>query len=58
LFTVQRGDAESLSPADAIDPEYGRLLRLAMANGVEALAYRADISMEQIYLTRQLPVIV
>jgi DNA-binding sugar fermentation-stimulating protein len=34
------------------------LLRLAMANGVEALAYRADISMDQIYLTRQLPVIV
>jgi len=58
LFTVQRGDAESLSPADAIDPEYGRLLRLAMANGVEALAYRADISLEQICLTQRLPVIV
>jgi DNA-binding sugar fermentation-stimulating protein len=29
-----------------------------MANGVEALAYRADISLEQICLTQRLPVIV
>ncbi|NVN91120.1 MAG: DNA/RNA nuclease SfsA [Desulfuromonadales bacterium] len=58
FFTVQRGDAESLSPADAIDPEYGRLLRLALANGVEALAYRADISVEEIHLTQRLPLIV
>jgi len=58
FFTVQRGDATSLSPADAIDPEYGRLLRLALANGVEALAYRADISVNEIYLTQRLPIIV
>ncbi len=58
FFTVQRGDAESLSPADAIDPEYGRLLRLALANGVEALAYRADISVDEIYLSQRLPIIV
>jgi len=58
FFTVQRGDAESLSPADAIDPEYGKLLRLALANGVEALAYRADISVDEIYLTQRLPIIV
>jgi sugar fermentation stimulation protein A len=58
FFTIQRGDAESLSPADTIDPEYGRLLRLALAGGVEALAYRADISMEEIRLTQRLPVII
>lgn len=56
FFTVQRGDAERFSPADTIDPEYGRLLRLALSNGVEALAYRADISVEEIRLTRRLPV--
>lgn len=56
FFTVQRGDGNSVSPADAIDPEYGRLLRLAVANGVEALAYRADISVEEIRLTEHLPV--
>lgn len=56
FFTVQRGDGESVSPADAIDPEYGRLLRLAVQSGVEALAYRAEVSPEEIRLTKRLPV--
>lgn len=58
FFTVQRGDANSVSPADMIDPEYGRLLRLAMENGVEALAYRALVTPEEIKLTERLPVLV
>ena len=58
FFTVQRGDGHRLSPADAIDPEYGRLLRLAMKNGVEALAYRAVVTPEEIVLKERLPVIV
>ena len=58
FFTVQRGDGNSVSPADLIDPEYGRLLRLALANGVEALAYRALVTPEEISLTERLPVIV
>lgn len=58
FFTVQRGDGESVSPADTIDPEYGRLLRLALANGVEALAYRALVTPKEIRLTERLPVIV
>lgn len=58
FFTVQRGDGNSVSPADLIDPEYGRLLRLAMDNGVEALAYRALVTPEEIMLTERLPVIV
>lgn len=57
FFTVQRGDGGSVSPADAIDPEYGRLLRLALDSGVEALAYRAAVSPEEIRLTHRLPVI-
>lgn len=58
FFTVQRGDGKSVSPADAIDPEYGRLLRLAMKNGVEALAYRALVTPVEILLTDRLPVVV
>ncbi len=57
FFTVQRGDGISVSPADMIDPEYGRLLRLAVENGVEALAYRALVTPEEIRLTERLPVI-
>jgi len=58
FFTVQRGDGRSVSPADAIDPEYGRLLRLAMTNGVEAFAYRASVTPEEIRLTERLPVVI
>lgn len=57
FFVVQRGDACSLSPADAIDPEYGRLLRLAVKNGVEALAYQAEVHPREIVLARILPVL-
>ena len=56
FFVVQREDARSLSPADTIDPEYGNLLRQAIRNGVEALAYQAAVSPREIYLTRRLPV--
>jgi sugar fermentation stimulation protein A len=57
FFVVQRADGEAVAPADGIDAEYGRLLRLAAANGVEVLAYRASVSPAEIVLTRCLPVI-
>jgi len=44
LFLVQRGEAGLFAPADAIDPEYGSLLRWAIAAGVEALAYKTVVS--------------
>lgn len=56
FFVVQRGDGVAVSPADAIDPEYGRLLRQAVACGVEALAYRALVTPEEIRLVERLPV--
>lgn len=56
FFTVQRGDGAGVAPADTIDPEYGRLLREAVKNGVEALAYRAKVTPEAIRLTERLPV--
>jgi sugar fermentation stimulation protein A len=57
LFLVQRGEAESFTPADAIDPEYGRLLREAVAGGVEALAYRTKVTPEAVTIDQCLPVI-
>jgi sugar fermentation stimulation protein A len=56
FFVVQRGDAHSLAPADDIDPEYGRLLRLAVKNGVEALVYQAHVEPGEIFLSHHLPV--
>jgi len=57
FYCVQRKDAEQLRPADKIDPEYGQTLRLAIQSGVEALAYRAVISTEEVYLATRLPVL-
>ena len=57
FFVVQRGDVASVSPADAIDPVYGRLLREAVASGVEALAYLAQVTPEEIRLVRPLPIL-
>jgi sugar fermentation stimulation protein A len=57
FFLVQRGDGESLSPADGIDPGYGAALREAARNGVELLAYQAAVTETEILLKRALPVL-
>ena len=35
---------DRVAPADAIDAEYGRLLRQAVSEGVEVLAYGANLN--------------
>lgn len=50
FFAVQRGDCEQFSPADEIDPEYGRLLREAAAKGVAVTAALVDVSMQEIVI--------
>ena len=57
LFVVQRGDGDCVSPADAIDPAYGALLREAAGAGVELLAYRATVTRTEIRLSQRLPVL-
>ena len=56
LFLVQRRSAEAFSPADHIDPEYGRLLRLAMESGVEALAVRTLVTPTEVSIDSCIPV--
>lgn len=58
LYCVQRADVDQVRPADTIDPAYGRALRDAMAQGVEAIAYRADLNSDGITLRHSLPVVV
>ncbi len=43
VFVIQRQDCTEFSPADDIDPEYGRLLRQAHKEGVTISAYACDI---------------
>ncbi len=56
FFLVQRGDAQTFSPADEIDAEYGRLLREAVSYGVEALAYRTLVSPESSKVDQPIPI--
>ena len=56
LFAVQREDCARFAPADAIDPEYGVLLRRAARAGVILLAYRARVNPEEVRLECALPV--
>jgi sugar fermentation stimulation protein A len=55
LFVVQRRDVERVAAAEAIDPEYARLLREAARAGVEILAYRAIVRTRGIRLAERLP---
>ncbi len=57
FFCVQRGDVEQVRPADEIDSLYGETLRHALSAGVEALAYRARVTPEEVVLEKALPVI-
>lgn len=57
VFCVQRDDVTEVRPADAIDPLYGRTLREAIAQGVEAIAWRATLSAEAVALTTEVPVV-
>lgn len=57
FFLVQRGEATAFAPADTIDPEYGRLLRLAAKAGVEVLAYKSVVTPEENRVGERIPVI-
>ncbi len=57
LYCVQRGDVSEVRPADAIDPEYGRTLREAIDAGVEVLAYRANVTPDEIRIADRIEVV-
>lgn len=51
FFAIQRPDCVSFTPADSIDPEYGRLLREAAEAGVRVTAAEIFIDEKEIYYT-------
>ncbi|WP_116475712.1 DNA/RNA nuclease SfsA [Zobellella maritima] len=57
LFCVLHTGIERVSPADHLDPDYAALLALAVAAGVECLAWQAEIGPEGMRLVRSLPVL-
>lgn len=56
LFTVLHSGIEDVSPARHIDARYAELLVQAQQNGVEVLAYQAELSPEGIFLKKPLVV--
>ncbi|WP_287130079.1 DNA/RNA nuclease SfsA [Candidatus Cyanaurora vandensis] len=57
LYFINRGDCVSFSPGDGPDPEYGRLLRRAVAAGVLVLPYRFMVSPLGLTLGERVPVV-
>ena len=51
VFTIQRHDCGSFSPADDIDPEYGRLLREAYQKGLRVSPFVLDLTPESVELS-------
>lgn len=58
FFCVQHTGIQEVRPADHIDSEYGKLLREALDNGVEVLAYKVRKSNRGFRLWRDIQVIV
>ena len=56
LFIIMRTDVNLVKPADLIDAEYGRLLREAVREGVEILAYGAKIDTQGMSIDRAISV--
>jgi len=57
LFIIMRTDVNLVTPADSIDAEYGRLLREAVREGVQVIAYGAKIDPTGISINRAVSVL-
>lgn len=56
LFVIQMADVKYIHPNDATDPEFGRALREAAANGVQVLAMDCAVDIDRMDI--RLPVLV
>ena len=56
LFVIQMTDVKYLHPNDATDPEFGKALREAAANGVEVLAVDCDVAADEMKIRSFVPV--
>ena len=57
LFVIQMADVKSLHPNDATDPDFGKALREAAANGVEVLAVDCRVTVDEMQIRDFVPVI-
>ncbi len=57
LYCVLHNGIRCIRPADFVDPHYSNLLREAVGKGVEVLAYRVSINLQEIKLDCRIPVL-
>jgi len=58
FFCVQHTGIRCVKIAESIEPNYSRLLKEALNVGVEVLAYRAEISLQEMLLVCAVPVVI
>ena len=56
LFVIQMADVKYLHPNDATDPDFGKALREAAANGVEVLAVDCNVTIDEMNIGNFVPV--
>ena len=56
VYFINRPDGAFFTPADSIDPKYGKALRTAVNQGVEVIAIRAKSSITGITVGESVPV--
>lgn len=56
LYIIQRSDCSFFRPAYEIDPEYSNLLKESFKNGIEVMAYKTDVSPEEIRINCNIPI--
>jgi sugar fermentation stimulation protein A len=57
LFVAQRGDVKWFTPNDGTDPAFGEALREARNRGVEVYAVSSRVTIEEMEITGQVPVL-
>lgn len=57
VVLVGREDARAFTPADDVDPAWGRALRRALEAGVELQVWRASVSLDAVTVDRPLPML-
>lgn len=58
FYSVQHTGIDKVFPADHVDPAYGQLLRYALSQGVEVMAYGIEIDSDNVSLVRPVPVVI
>ena len=55
LFVIPRSDGTTFRAAHEIDSKYDEALKVALSEGVEIHAWRADVTSDTIFLSEPVP---